>query len=131
MNSTASSASSPGPKYNAWSDAEIRLLRENFSLSSEGKLLRNGKVVKLTTNHSYQRVRCKSKTKTYAVHRLVYLLANGCDPYPQFVDHIDRNKFNNHPSNLRAVSHQVNLTNKNGFAKKRNLSAFLKANPLT
>ena len=42
---------------------------------------------------------------TFKLHRVVWVLANQQDLCPSLtIDHIDGNKSNNHPSNLRAVS---------------------------
>jgi hypothetical protein len=48
----------------------------------------------------------------YPVHRVVFALANGRDPYPMEVDHIDMNPLNNHPSNLRTATRSQNASNK-------------------
>ncbi len=48
--------------------------------------------------------------KAYYVHILVYLLEHGT--IPEVIDHIDRNRTNNHPSNLRASTYGENALNK-------------------
>lgn len=48
----------------------------------------------------------------YANSRIVYALAYGVDPGELHVDHIDRNKRNNDPSNLRIVTNRVNQQNR-------------------
>lgn len=45
----------------------------------------------------------------YYAHRVVYWLETG--EWPEYVDHIDRNPRNTHPSNLRAASSVVNARN--------------------
>lgn len=53
--------------------------------------------------------------KTLNAHRVVWVLHNKCDLAPNLViDHIDRNRSNNNPSNLRAVTHQENTRNRKG-----------------
>ena len=45
------------------------------------------------------------------LHRVVYALAYGADPFPHFVDHVDGDPSNNAPHNLRLASHTENLRN--------------------
>lgn len=49
--------------------------------------------------------------KRFAVHRIIYFLETG--EIPEIVDHIDRNIFNNHISNLRASNFKNNRMNTN------------------
>lgn len=49
----------------------------------------------------------------YALSRIVFALAYGCDPGSKDVDHIDGDRSNNNPSNLRAVTHAQNCINRN------------------
>lgn len=55
--------------------------------------------------------------KRYLVHRVVYLLTHGHWPLQQ-IDHIDRNKINNRPNNLRDVSPKENTANSVGWRSK-------------
>lgn len=48
----------------------------------------------------------------YALSRVVFALANGYDPGSKDVDHIDGDRSNNNPSNLRAVTHAQNCMNR-------------------
>ena len=47
-----------------------------------------------------------------SLHRLVWMLQNGEIPEGMEVDHVDRNKGNNHPSNLRLATKSENAQNR-------------------
>lgn len=49
---------------------------------------------------------------TYLNHRIVWALANGKDPGHHQIDHMDGNRANNDPSNLRLATHRTNSQNK-------------------
>lgn len=48
--------------------------------------------------------------RPYGVHRLIYFLASG--EWPDQVDHINGNRSDNRPENLRAASHAQNCMNR-------------------
>jgi hypothetical protein len=48
----------------------------------------------------------------YQASRVVFALANGYDPGTKDIDHIDGDRGNNHPSNLRAIEHYKNCHNR-------------------
>ena len=77
----------------------------------EGKLMRNNKEVGWLENTGYRRF--KLKGKKYLSHVVIYFLTTGDYPvYPEFlIDHKDRNRVNNCPTNLRKVSASVNSSN--------------------
>lgn len=50
--------------------------------------------------------------KRYANSRIVYALHHNTDPGIMLVDHIDGNRKNNHPNNLRLVSNRENHMNR-------------------
>jgi hypothetical protein len=50
--------------------------------------------------------------KSYQASRVIYALAYGTDPGRKDIDHIDGDRSNNHPSNLRAVPHYLNSHNR-------------------
>lgn len=95
----------------------------NYEVSDAGEV-RNSKTGKLKksclTNKGYYRIELRNDTtcKHYSVHRLVaqHFIENP-ENKPQ-VDHIDRNRTNNHVSNLRWATASENLYNKSFFARK-------------
>ena len=100
-------------------------INENYEVSVEGQV-RNKKfdrILKPQHHGNYLGLRMgNSKSKSYYIHRLA---AEAFLPSPTddcVVDHIDRNKHNNHASNLRWVSRSVNSLNRTleGKARKSN-----------
>ena len=89
---------------------------ENYECSEEGQI-RNKKTLRIlkswdANGYKYTRIGGANSKKT-GIHRVVASLFL---PQPTEinleVDHIDRNKSNNHSSNLRWVNKQVNSLNK-------------------
>tara|TARA_R110002050_G_C8774825_1_gene500729 strand:- start:124 stop:615 length:492 start_codon:yes stop_codon:yes gene_type:complete len=84
---------------------------------SGGRKIKNPYWKKITVtkkNRRYARIKC---IKEYSLHRVVYY-AHNQEWDMNFkdkleIDHIDRNAFNNHISNLRLVTHSQNQQNKN------------------
>ncbi|EHZ1002994.1 HNH endonuclease, partial [Salmonella enterica] len=52
----------------------------------------------------------KDRLRSYKVHRVIFYMLTG--EWPPIVDHIDRDKQNNYPENLRAVSTTENSMNR-------------------
>lgn len=86
----------------------------------DGVLKRNGKEAGWFDRSSgYRRV--KYRGKDYLVHRIVFYLTHNY--LPDIVDHIDQNKLNNHPDNLRdalyrgnnAVNSKLRADNSSGY----------------
>ena len=101
----------------------IELHNNTLKVFEDGKVL-----VKRHYNDEYYEKKCskdkgylklilqyKCKQKHYFVHRLVAFCFLGLDleKTKSQVDHQDRDKLNNDVSNLRIVSHQQNMFNKN------------------
>lgn len=51
--------------------------------------------------------------KKYRAHRIVFAITYGYDPHPLQIDHIDGNRSNNRPCNLRVATNSQNNANKN------------------
>jgi hypothetical protein len=62
----------------------------------------------------YKRV-CISNNKTFYIHVIVAKVFIGERPDRHVIDHIDRNKLNNHISNLRYASYKQNKQNSDTF----------------
>ena len=98
-------------------------INENYECSEEGNI-RNKKTLRLlkswdVNGYRYTRVGGSKSIKT-GVHRVVASLFL---PQPTElnleVDHIDKNKSNNHASNLRWVNRSINSLNKSKEKKPR------------
>jgi hypothetical protein len=98
---------------------------ENYEISNFGNI-RNSKTSiilkqKLKKNGYYEICLCKdNKKKSFIVHRLVAFafIPNDDNSKPE-IDHIDRNKINNHTTNLRWVNRSENLLNKDYYHHKK------------
>lgn len=99
---------------------DLNLLREAFILKKDGTLIwkkrKNSssqwnakfamKKAGTLSPIGYWRVQFLGKVRY--CHRIVYALAYGIDPGKKQVDHIDGNRANNKPSNLRLATHMQN-----------------------
>jgi hypothetical protein len=67
-------------------------------------------------------LRASINRRIYAVHRIVYAIIHGIDPGDNEIDHIDGDRTNNRPSNLRLATKSQNLAN--GSAYKSTATGF-------
>ena len=84
---------------------------------NRGKGVKAGDEAGCVTKHGYRQVYVKNVP--YYAHRIVLALTLGRDV--SFVDHVDGNKTNNKPSNLKEVTQSQNAKNRVG----KNLGASL------
>ena len=97
---------------------KIKSLNFLYEVSEDGRIVRNSRSKKclnaMQNNCGYWKVnvRVKGKTKQVYIHRLVAECWLGDCPKGYEVDHIDRNKSNNHYSNLRYVTRFDNNENR-------------------
>ena len=77
------------------------------------------KIIKESIDCGY--IRCYLNQKPYKKHRLIALqfIPNDDPDNKLEVDHIDRNKLNNHINNLRWVSHSENNKNRSSYKKQK------------
>ena len=62
-----------------------------------------------TDGHGHRHVTVRGAF--YQVHRIVWALANGADPYPHGIDHKNGDRSDNRPSNLRLAGQALNVVN--------------------
>ena len=75
-----------------------------------GPRARQGDIVGTYNGWSYLRIVINGQA--YQLHRIVWLMHTGDDPYPYEIDHINRIRDDNRIDNLRLVTRQENLKNK-------------------
>lgn len=97
---------------------------ENYSVDIDGTITnkKTNRILKQWQYGKYLGVHCGAGNKQYVHH----LVANCWLPNPteedMVIDHIDRNRYNNHASNLRWVSRSVNSQNRTMELKARSNS---------
>lgn len=88
----------------------------NYEVSNFGRIRNNitQRIMKQGNIGSYYQIGlCKDKKRTYhLVHRLVGSAFCENDNNYNVIDHIDRNGFNNHYTNLRWCDNSINMKNK-------------------
>lgn len=115
-----------------WRAVNLEPYEEVYEVSNLGEVRNKltGKVLKPFDKQGYKRVRlCKDKAVfSTSIHRLVMMAfcpVGGMDKLE--VDHIDGDKSNNTLSNLRWVTHKVNLSNQEEVERRELRKAETKA----
>ena len=95
----------------AWMRRHVTLNAQGFLVweNPPGNRVRKGNLIGAVSAQGYRYVKVMGK-KTYLVHRLVWLWHHGKFPEQQ-IDHIDRDRQNNHIDNLREVDDAGNRKN--------------------
>lgn len=86
--------------------------------------IKSGKELKQSTNdrgYKYYRLYKDGKVYSIRTNRLYYECVNGEIPECMEIDHIDNDRSNNNPSNLRAVSHTENMNNPISIEKRKEI----------
>ena len=107
---------------------KVERLRELFELADDGSLTWRVSTTKKVpagspagTKETSGYVRIQVDGKCFRAHQIVFAMVHGRWA-EKHVDHIDRNRSNNAPMNLREVSHNDNQKNRN--VRKDNTSGF-------
>ena len=77
----------------------------------------SGKKIGWKDDRGYVRLRFRGKV--YCAHRIIYKMFHGRDPMNKVIDHCDGNPSNNVITNLRCVTHAINITNQNRCRARR------------
>lgn len=94
---------------------ELALIKKTFRYCPDTNVLERWHLRRKEWTIVENTPNCNGYCQVWAVdrnlyyHRIVFALTHGY--LPEYIDHIDQDKQNNHPSNLREVSHSENHRN--------------------
>lgn len=106
-------------KCNSPKSIDLQFMMEEFEISEFSPTwlvrkkargsVKSGPVAGAPNHYGYFTVMVKRRV--YFVHRIIWALHNMQDPLGWYIDHIDGNRTNNNPSNLRTVTISQNNQN--------------------
>jgi hypothetical protein len=99
-------------------DEEYKICFENYQISNLGNIKNGERLLKGSISnrgYKYIQVQRNGLRINMSIHSLVAKHFIGEQPDDKVVDHIDRNKLNNHISNLRYISHKENSANQDRY----------------
>lgn len=100
-------------EYQVGEDGTIIRLPFSYVMPTGGIAIKRAKILKpYSTKSGYLRVSIQDRL--LFVHRIVYMAYFGNIPDELFIDHINGNRKDNAPSNLRLVTKQENAMNRQG-----------------
>ena len=107
--------------YEVSSEGRVRSLKRFYTHRNGKVYCREGFIVRPRKNHNkYLRIALSNNgQKSYFVHRLVYEAFKGPIPEGMQVNHINENKFDNHPENLNLMTPKENTNWGTGIARGR------------
>lgn len=94
---------------------------ENYSVAVDGTITnkKTNRILKPWNYGKYLGVNCGAGNKQYVHHLVAYNWLPSPTEEDMVIDHIDRNRYNNHASNLRWVSRSINSQNRTMELKAR------------
>ena len=90
---------------------DFKTLNENFVIDKNSPSFLSCKVSGRPVGQKGDYWIYKDANKFYKVHRIIYVLANGGLDPKLIVDHINRDRYDNNPLNLRAITIKENSNN--------------------
>ncbi len=121
------------PFYRQYSDEEVSLLLEYLKFDETSPTMvrwikRPANCVRVgdpagsyNTANGYMKLAFKGKQ--YSLHRVIWVLLYGADPWPLTVDHTNRTRTDNSPKNLRLADDSLQKQNRAYFQRTCKTSA--------
>ncbi|WAP91196.1 homing endonuclease [Vibrio phage vB_VviC_ZQ26] len=103
---------------------DIEILNSSFYIDEKFRLIHKakcgnaeGRVAGNVMPSGYIRINCKGKL--YLAHRIIFKMHNKVDPLDMEVDHINGDKTDNNPENLRLATRSQNRKNTSRYSSNK------------